>query len=125
MEQRNERTCVIFTRMQLDLQLTDRQGLSRKFIPGPTGSEVHGGLSGRQGTGLRFVKIEESREGSKLCALDVDLQDVNEIMAIVFHEPAETPHLNFHVGAVVVDGAECPGLEMGSVGVFLEFRTPL
>lgn len=111
--------------MQLDLQLTDRQGLSRKFIPGSTGSEVHRGLGGRQGTGLRFIKIEERREGSKLCALDVDLQDVNEIMAIVFHEPAETPHLNFHVGTVIVDGSECPGLEMGSVGVFLEFRTPL
>jgi hypothetical protein len=74
---------------------------------------------------LRFVKVEESREGSKLCAFNVDFQDVDKVVTVVFHELAETPHLNVYVGTVVVDGAKCPGLEMGSVGVYPEFRTPL
>jgi len=75
--------------------------------------------------GLRLVKVEESREGSKLCAFDVHFQDIDEIVAVVFHEPAETPHLDVYVGTVVVDGAKCPRLEVGSVGVALEFRAPL
>jgi hypothetical protein len=46
-------------------------------------------------------------------------------VAVVFHEPAKTPHLDVHVGTVVVDGAKCPGLEMGPVTVRIEFGTPL
>jgi len=111
--------------MQLDLQLTDGQGLSGKIVPGPTGSEVHRRLGGRRRMGLGLEKVEESREGSKLCAFNVDFQDINEIVAVVLHETAETPHLNIYVGTVVVDGAKCPGLEMGSVRVCPKFRSPL
>jgi len=111
--------------MQLDLQLSDWQGLSGEVVPGPVGSEVHRGLRGRRWEGLGFVEVKEGREGSKLCAFDVDFKNVNEIVTIVFHELAETPHLNVHIGIVVVDGAKCPGFEVGSVGVRLEFRTPL
>ena len=46
-------------------------------------------------------------------------------MAVVFHEPAETPHLDVHVGTVVIGGTKCPGLEMSSVTVGIEFGTPL
>ena len=111
--------------MQLNLQLSDWQGLSDKVVPGSAGSEVHRGLGGRHGAGLGSVEVEEGREGSKLCAFDVDLEDVDEIMAIVFHELAEAPHLNLYIGIVVVDGAKCPGLEVCSVGVRVELRTPL
>jgi len=112
------------TRMQLDLQLSNRQGLSSKVVPGPCGSKVHRGLGGRCGAGLGLVKVEESLQRSKLCAFDVDFEDVDEVMTVVFHEPAETPHLDVHVGAMVVDRAKRPGLEMGSVSVGFEFRTP-
>jgi hypothetical protein len=78
-----------------------------------------------RGTGLRLVKVEKSLQGSKLCALDVDLEDIDEIVAVVFHEPAETPHFDLHVGTMVIDGAECPGFKMGSVRVRFEFGTPL
>ena len=111
--------------MQLDLQLSDWQGLSGEVVPGPAGSKVHRGLGGRRWEGLGFVEVKEGCEGSKLCAFDVDFKNVNEIMTIVFHELAETPHLNVHIRIVVVDGAKCPGFEVGSVGVRLEFRTPL
>ena len=111
--------------MQLDLQLSDWQGLSNKVVPGPTGSKIYRGLRGRRGAGLGLVEVEEGCEGSKLCAFYIDFEDVNEIMSIVFHELAEAPHLNVYIGIVVVDGAKCPGLEVGSVGVRAEFRTPL
>ena len=75
--------------------------------------------------GLRLEKVEESRERSKLCAFNVDFQDINKIVAVVFHKPAETPHLDVYVGTVVIDRAECPGLKMGSVGVGTKFRSPL
>ena len=101
--------------MQLDLQLTDGQGLSNEIVPGPAGCEVHRRLGGGRRMGLGLEKVEESREGSKLCAFNVDFQDVNEIVAVVFHEPPETPHLDVYVGTVVIDGAKCPGLEIGSV----------
>ena len=111
--------------MQLDLQLTDGQRFSNKVVLGPAGGEVHGGLGGRRGTGLRFIKVEEGRKGSKLCAFNVDFQDINKIMTVVFHELVETPHLDLRAGTVVVDGTECPGLEVGSVGIGPELRTPL
>jgi len=111
--------------MQLDLQLTNGQWFSDKVVAGSAGSEIHRGLRGRRRTGLRFVKVEESGEGSKLCAFNVDFKDVDKVMTIVFHELVETPHLDVHAGTVVVDGAKCPGLEMGSVGVGPKFRTPL
>ena len=107
------------------MQLSDWQGLSNKVVPGPARSEVDGGLRGGRGARLGFVEVEEGREGSKLRAFDVDFKDVNKIMTIVFHELAEAPHLNVYIGIVIVNGAKCPGLEMGSVGVRLEFRTPL
>ena len=111
--------------MQLDLQLTKRQGLSGESVPGPAGSEVHRGLRGRRGTGLRLVKVEESLEGSKLCAFNVDFQEIDEIVSVVVHEPAEAPHLDVCTGTVFVDGTKCPGLEVGAVGVSVDFRTPL
>ena len=72
-----------------------------------------------------MVKVEEGREGSKLCAFDVDFQDVDEIVTVEFHESPEAPHLNAYIGAVVINRAECPGLEIGSVGVGPEFGAPL
>ena len=75
--------------------------------------------------GLRFVKVEESPEGLELCAFYIDFKDVNEIVTIVFHERAETPELGVCVETVVIDGAKCPWLKMGSVGVGPDFRTPL
>ena len=111
--------------MQLDLQLADWQGLSNKVVSCPTGSEVHRGLGGRHGTRLGLIEVEEGREGSKLCAFNVDFKDINEIVTIVFHELPQAPHLNVHVGLVAVDGAKCPGLEVGPVRVRLKFRTPL
>ena len=111
--------------MQLDLQLSNRQGLSGEIVPSPTGSEVHGGLGGGRRMGLGLEKVKESREGSKLCAFNVDFQDINEIVTVMFHESTKTPHLDVYVGTVVVDGAECPGLEMSSVGVGPKFRSPL
>ena len=118
-------TFFTFTRMQLDLQLTDWQGFTRKIISGPSGSEVHGGFRGRRWTGLSLEEVEEGFQGSKLCAFDVDFEDIDEIMTVVFHEPAETPHLDVHVGTVVISGTKCPRLEMSSVTVGIEFRAPL
>ena len=111
--------------MQLDLQLTDGQGLSDKVVPGPTSSEVHRRLGGGRRMGLGLEKVEECSEGSKLCAFNVDFQDINEIVAVVFHESPETPHLDVYVGTMVIDGAECPGLEISSVRVSPKLRSPL
>lgn len=74
---------------------------------------------------MRLVEVEESLQGSKLCAFDIHFEDVDKVVTIVFHEPAEAPHLNAHAGTMVVDGAKCPRLKMGSVGVRFEFGTPL
>ena len=71
------------------------------------------------------MEVKESREGSKLCAFNIDFQDIDEIVTIVLHEPSKAPHLDAHVGTMVVDGAKCPRLEMGSVREGLEFRAPL
>jgi len=125
MQQRGQLTFFTLTRMQLDLQLSDGQRLSSKVVPGPTGGEIHRRLSDRRRVGLRLEKVEEGGEGSKLCSFNVDFQDIDEIVTVVFHEPSETPHFNIHVGTVVINGAECPGLEVGSMGVGPKFGAPL
>lgn len=74
---------------------------------------------------MRFVEVEERLQGSELCAFDVDFEDIDEVVTVLFHESAEAPHLDIHVSTMVVDGTKCPGLEMGTVRVRFELGTPL